>query len=133
MLVVETYLSESRGKGIGIFAKYDIPKDSIWWIRNENFDKVITPGELHSYDELAKQFIKEYGFLEATGNWHLCIDNARFSNHSDLPNTFNNWNESGELVSCIAIKDIKAGEEILCDYKEICITCKENLGFENKE
>jgi hypothetical protein len=133
MLIVETYLSESKGKGVGIFTKNLIPKDTVWWIRDLHFDKLITPEEFNLHTALAKQFIKDYGFLEATGNWHLCIDNARFSNHSDKPNTLNNWNEKGELISCIALKDIDADEEILCDYKEICVTCKESLGFENKE
>jgi hypothetical protein len=48
MLVVETYLNESKGKGVGIFAKKPILKGDIWWVRNENFDKLITPENIFS-------------------------------------------------------------------------------------
>jgi SET domain-containing protein len=133
MLIVETYLAESSGKGIGLFAKNIIPKGTIWWIRNENFDKLINQEKLNSYDDLAIAFITNYGFLEPTQNWYLCIDNARFSNHSDVPNSINNLNTSGEIISCSAIKDIPADEEILCNYRETCLTCLNNLGFENEE
>jgi uncharacterized protein len=133
MLTVETYLAESKGKGVGLFAKKPIPKGEAWWIRNEAFDKVTDQAIVESYPPLAKTFIKNYGFLEPTGRWYLCIDNARFSNHSDLPNSMNILNDKGEILSCIAFRDILEGEEILCDYRDTCITCANNLGFDNKE
>ncbi|HXA03069.1 MAG TPA: SET domain-containing protein [Cytophagaceae bacterium] len=133
MLIVETYLSQTESKGAGLFSKDLLPKGTTWWIRSQEFDKIALPVEFSSYTELAQSFIKEYGFLESTGNWYLCIDNARFCNHSDKPNSINEFNENGELISCITIKDVFPGEEILCDYRKTCITCKDNLGFENKE
>jgi SET domain-containing protein len=133
MLVIETYVGTSEGKGIGLFAKQIIPKGFKWWVRNEKFDKKISIAKLRTYSHLAITFIKTYGFLEATGNWYLCIDNARFSNHSDTPNTSNILNEKGELISCIAAKEISANEEILCNYRETCLACISNLGFINIE
>lgn len=133
MLIVETYLAESYGKGIGLFSKKFIPQGSVYWVRNEKFDKISTKKEIDDYDSLQQGFIKTYGFLEATGNWYLCVDNARFSNHSDNPNTANNINKIGELISCIVIKDIHPGEEILCNYRDICQACIIDLGFENNE
>jgi len=131
MLIVNTYLDMSEGKGVGLFAKELIPKGKIWWIRNEQFDKVIMESELASYAQLAANFIMTYGFHEPAGNWYLCIDNARFSNHSYIPNTFNKLNAKGELVFCTATKDIFPGEEILCNYKDICIASQIDLGFKD--
>jgi len=133
MLVVETYLTESGEKGIGLFAKELILKGEQYWVRNENFDKLSTQVQMETFDKMQRDFIKTYGFLETTGNWYLCIDNARFSNHSDKPNTINNINSRGELISCIASKNILPGEEILCDYRDVCMTCVSDLGFENLE
>ncbi len=133
MLTVETFLADSKEKGIGLFSKKRIAKGETWWIRNEAFDKVTEQAIVESYPDLAKVFIKNYGFLEPTGKWYLCIDNARFSNHSNNPNSKNIVNNSGEIISCIALRDIVEGEEILCDYKETCVTCATSLGFENKE
>ena len=133
MLTIETYLSLSPGKGIGLFTKERIQANSIWWIRSEKFDKKFLPEELDSLNWLTVQFIKTYGFLEPTGNWYLCIDNARFSNHSVFPNTGNNLNTNGELISCSAKRDIEVGEEILCNYKEICLVASKDLGFKDVE
>lgn len=133
MLIVDTYLKPSEGKGIGLFAKTDISKGMTWWIRNELFDKVITLAEIDTMNVLAASFIKTYGFLEPAGNWYLCIDNARFSNHSDSANTYNHITKNGKLVYCTATIDIKAGEEILCNYRELCLTCVSGVGFDIHE
>jgi SET domain-containing protein len=131
MLLVSTYLSNSPGKGVGLFAKEMIPEGTVWWVRNEDFDKVISDCELNSYTELSAVFIKTYGFHEQAGNWYLCIDNARFSNHSYAPNTLNNLNEKGQLVSCTASKNIYPGDEIFCNYQDICTASRAELGFED--
>lgn len=133
MLVIETFLDISLGKGVGLFSKNLIKKGELYWIRSDTFDKINTPDNMASYYPLQIIFIKTYGFLEASGNWYLCIDNARFSNHSDYPNTINHINEKGELLSCSVSKDILPGEEILCDYRDICQSCVIELGFENVE
>jgi SET domain-containing protein len=133
MLIVETFLEDSPKKGVGLYSTHFIPKGNKWWVRNELFDKVTSKAEFEKLPLLAQEFIKTYGFLEPTGRWYLCIDNARFSNHSDSPNSENELNENGEIISCFAIRDINPNEEILCNYRETCQTCVDNLGFENIE
>lgn len=130
MLIVDTYLSVVEGKGVGLFAKDYIPKDSAYWIRNIAFDKSIPWMELDTYPHRAKAFVCNYGFQEPSGNWYLCIDNARFVNHDAQPNTMNHFNEQGEMTECTATVDIHPGEEILCDYRETCQTCMKDIGFE---
>ena len=129
MLLIDTYVGLSPGKGLGLFANQFVPIGSIYWVRNETFDKVIMPEELPFLNNLALEYIKKYGCLEINNNWYLCGDNARFSNHSDLPNTENKFNEQGLLIYHLANRDIQIGEEIVCDYREICQTCKDNLPF----
>lgn len=129
MLIIETYLGSSKGIGIGLFSKNDLTKGEIWWIRNEYFDKIFLAADIKRFGSISFQFIKTYGFLECTGNWYLCIDNAKFSNHSNDPNTSCIFTKSGELASCCTRRDIKAGEEILCNYQEFCIEAANRLGF----
>ena len=129
MLLIETYLDLSPGKGLGLFAKCDIVKGTRFWLRSEVFDKVITPDDMNSLNELALEYVKRFGCLEKTNNWYLCADNARFSNHADNPNSKNEFDENGLIKYHVASRDIKAGEEIFCDYKELCQTCKNGISF----
>lgn len=130
MLLVETFLNTSPGKGVGLFAKFDIPKNTKYWVRNERFDKVISVTELKDYPLIASDYITKYGFLEKSNNWYLCGDNARFSNHSSSPNTLHLFNQEGLLQYCIALCDIHTGDEITCNYVEICLTCKNGVDFD---
>ncbi len=127
MTIVKTFLKEVPNKGIGLFAGEDIPNGKLWWKDVPSFDKIITKEEYESYDSIQKEFVDTYNFIKNDGTMYMCVDNARFINHSDTPNTGN------ILDDCMAIRDIKAGEELTCDYRTICLTCVDGLPFENKE
>ena len=129
MLLVETYIDNSAGKGMGLFAKQYISKGEKYWMRNELFDKVITEIYLSYLPNLAVQFIKKYGFMEITTDWYLCGDNAKYSNHSDLSNTNYHFDKDGLIEFYTALKDIAIGEEIFCDYRKICSTCAKGIDF----
>ena len=129
MLIIDTYLDEVPGKGIGLFCKNGLKKGESYWVRDAIFDKLIIESEFLKYSPHAQFFIKEYGFQESSGNWYLCIDNARFVNHDASPNTFNHFNQEGELMQCTAVRDISPREEILCDYRKTCVTCIMDIGF----
>jgi SET domain-containing protein len=127
MTVVKTKLRETKDKGIGLFADEFIPKGTIWWKDVPAFDKIITNEEYESYDAIQKEFVDTYIFVKNDGTMYMCVDNARFINHSDTPNTGNIGDD------CLVLRDIQKGEELTCDYREICLTCVNDLGFENKE
>lgn len=129
MLLVETYLDYSEGKGLGLFAKHRIPKGEVYWIRNELFDKIITPCELSQLNELAIAYVKHYGCLEQNGNWYLCGDNARYSNHSNESHCVNVFTNEGLIFKLITGRSIESGQEILCDYRELCQTCNNGVDF----
>lgn len=129
MLLVETYLDISPGRGIGLFAKFDLNIGTKYWIRNEAFDKVFSISELEALEEIASEYFRKYGFLEVSGNWYLCGDNARFSNHSPVSNTENHFDKNGVIQYSTVSKAIKAGQEIFIDYTQICETCKNGVTF----
>ena len=129
MLLIETEVKNSATQGLGLFALHWVAKGQKYWVRNEEFDRVFTPQGMNAMNELTTGYIKRYGFLEANGNWYLCGDNAKFSNHSKSPNSRSHYDDSGLVKFNTALTDIQAGEEILCDYTEICKTCIDGVDF----
>ncbi|MBS1526683.1 MAG: SET domain-containing protein [Bacteroidetes bacterium] len=130
MLIVETYIGPVSGKGIGLFAGQFIPKGSVYWIRDLNFDREFSPDELEALQEPGRTYIQKHGFLQSDGKWYLCGDNARFSNHSDQPNSINQFDDHQRIIKCVAAIDICEGEEITCDYRDTCRTCANGLPFD---
>jgi SET domain-containing protein len=131
MLLIETYVTCTKEKGVGLFANSFIPQGTVYWQRDESFDTLFPPAKMERLKPLSVTYIRKYGFLETSGNWYLCNDNARFSNHCNLPNTQNQFDNTGIVVCGVATKDIQPGEEILCDYREICQTCINGVDFES--
>lgn len=96
--------SDRPGLGVGLFASGPIAKDEVIATfdgkRYEDFDENEFPPE-----------IDPYPIQYSERCWRDSESIARFSNHSCEPN-------SGirELFSIVAMRDIKAGEEITWDY-----------------
>ena len=130
MLLVETYIAPVAGKGIGLFAKTSILKGETYWLRNEAFDRIFSPEVLTKFPRNVIEYIQKHGFLEVNGNWYLCGDNARFSNHSVNSNSVNHFDASGLIDRCFAAFDIAANEEITCNYFDTCQSCANGLPFE---
>ncbi|QHS56540.1 SET domain-containing protein [Mucilaginibacter sp. 14171R-50] len=130
MLLVETYIAPVEGKGMALFAKVPISKGTVYWRRDESFDRLFTPETLGRLPLNVISYIQIHGFQEVTGNWYLCGDNARFTNHSLDPNFINHYDEAGLVDYCFTDRDIAAGEEIVCDYYDTCQSCASGLPFE---
>lgn len=112
MLIVKTYLDKSRIHGIGLFAAEEIPAGAVIW--RPGFEMLYTPDEFAALSSEQKRFVEIWGWRDRTDRLHhLSLDNDRFMNHSDVPNT--NVAPDGLTV---AVRDIAATEEILCDYAE---------------
>lgn len=118
MLTVKTYLDKSPVSGIGLYANEDIPKGKIVW---EYFPLVDITYTVQEWKELQQNVvptsfktIQNYAYKE--NNLHIvCTDNAQFMNHSS--DEFNVTN-TPDLKSMYASRNIKKGEELLCDYFE---------------
>lgn len=127
MLKINTYLDKSTVNGIGIFAGEDIPEGKIIWEFNPLVDLVYSAEE---WDKLSKnvsseslQQVLKYAY-KSNGKYFLCIDSAQFMNHShDRFNVENNTEDD----TMFALRNIKRGEELLCNYFEYCDADDYNL------
>ncbi len=113
MLLVKTRIAESQTHGIGLFSAENIPQGTVIWRFDARIDRIYTKSEREALTGFAGAFIKMYSyplFLDSE-DYVLDGDHARFMNHSDNPNTDCH-------VDTIATRDIMAGEELLCDYRQ---------------
>jgi hypothetical protein len=114
MLRVKTYLDKSKtpGAGIGLFAAEDIPEGATIWRLDESFDLVIDQADWPP--EVPNDFLRFYGYSPSgAGPYVVCLDNARFMNHSRMPNGIGD-------KETVAARDISAGEELTEDYRVLC-------------
>jgi len=113
MMLVRTYLSNSKIEGIGIFAAEPIKAGDVIWRLDPKFDVLFTESDIEELPPHMQDFISRYFYphLKQPGVWVLESDNGRFMNHSESPNTDFSPFEEG-----FAIRDIAAGEELLWDY-----------------
>ena len=96
--------------GHGVVATRDIPMGTITWAQDE-LDREFTPAQVGKLGSLYAESLDKYCFRNHTGRWVLCWDHARFVNHSFRSNCMTTaYNFE------IAIRDVKAGEELTDDY-----------------
>ena len=114
MLLVKTYLAPSPIHGIGLFADQFIPRGTQIWEFTNGMDFEISQDEIAKLSPLDQGFVARYGYRnKVTGKHVVCVDDARFFNHSSKPNTDNT-----DEKYTIANRDIESGEELTCDYFE---------------
>lgn len=132
MLKIKTYLDKSLVNGIGIFAGEDIPKGKIIWEFNPLVDLVYSGQEWGKLTEgisaESLEHVQKYAY-KSSGKYYLCVDSAQFMNHqSDQYNVGNN----PENDTMFARREIKRGEELLCNYFEYCDPDDYNITFLNE-
>lgn len=96
--------------GHGVVATKDIPKGTITWVQDK-LDREFTSPQVQSLGETYHEILDKYCFRNQHGQWILCWDHARFVNHSFKSNCLTTaYNFE------VAIRDIRAGEELTDDY-----------------
>lgn len=124
MLLVKTSLAPSKIAGNGLFAQEFIPKGTIVWDFHQGWDRKFTREEVESLPAIMQTTLKKYCYFDIDERVYIfCMDDARFTNHSDSPNTMN-----GAGNQTIAVRDIQPGEEITCDYYEFDAEADLKLG-----
>ena len=115
MLLIPNFVGPSAIEGVGVFASAPIPKGTIIWKLDEAFDHVLSAADIAELGEEQRNFVERYGYPHTLKPelTILELDNGRFMNHSDQPNT-----EFTDPHIGWAIRDIAEGEEILCNYAE---------------
>ncbi len=115
MLLVPTYVRPSQVEGVGVFAMEEIAAGTLIWRFDDRFDRLIHRRELAEQPDSTRQFIERYAYPY----WHdadllvVELDNGRFMNHSDKPNTDFVDPDAGYTLRTIA-----ADEELFCNYSE---------------
>jgi SET domain-containing protein len=114
MLLINARVRKSHIHGLGLFADQNIPKGNIIWKFQPGFDVEIPEEDLPTLSIAAQEQVLHYACYEAgKRRFILSSDDDRFSNHADDPNTI----QDGETM--YACRDIKYGEEITCNYREV--------------
>ncbi len=132
MLLIETYIKEVTGKGLGLFTKKDLFEDQIIYEDCDIFSKKFTEEQFNSLSKNHQEFIKFYGcYVSKLNIWYLDTDNGRFMNHSETPNVSYDWGTfiEGGKGTMVALKDIKAGTELCSNYRLHSDQFKETLLF----
>ncbi|MCB2112379.1 MAG: SET domain-containing protein [Parvularculaceae bacterium] len=114
MFIINTYVSRSEIDGVGVFTAEDIEKGQPISKFDPDFDRLVPMETYANAPSYLKSFLDRYSFPHPDKPECLVfeVDNSRFMNHSLTPNT-----DYSDFSSGIAIRDIKAGEELTCDYK----------------
>jgi uncharacterized protein len=115
MLLVSNYVAASEIEGVGVFAAARISKGALIWRLNPDFDRLLPADSYDSLPETMKELINRYAYPSPDKPGYLVyeVDNGRFMNHSDTPNT-----DFSEYGGGFALKDIAPGEELTCDYSQ---------------
>ncbi|MDX9881011.1 MAG: SET domain-containing protein-lysine N-methyltransferase [Prolixibacteraceae bacterium] len=96
--------------GYGVVARKLIKKGTITWAFDQ-LDREYCPEQIVAMDEVYRDVLMTYTFRNRKGNHIFCWDHGRYVNHSFRPNcmaTAYNFE--------IAIRDIRAGEQLTNDY-----------------
>jgi SET domain-containing protein len=116
MLLVKSFLKFSQIHGVGCFTAEDIKAGQVVWAFHPPLDVEINQQELHNLPPAVAEFLRVYAYGQEEGDkktYILCGDHARHMNHSEDPNLI----EAGHgNAANIAARDIKAGEELTCNY-----------------
>jgi SET domain-containing protein len=128
MIRVKTKLGLSRVHGVGLFADQFIPKGTITWQCDPEFDISYDESLLETFPAWTKEQFMKYSYFDFKLNKYiLCIDDQRFINHSIDPNIVSSPNFD------IAGRDIKIGEELFCNYNHYEKDWFKRRGVDEKE
>lgn len=115
MLLIRNFVAPSAVEGLGVFAAESIAKGALVWRFEPTFDRLIPAGEYEASPLFLKEQLDRYAY-PCPGRPGLIlyeVDNGRFMNHSDTPNT-----DFSDFAGAVALRDIAAGEELTCNYSD---------------
>lgn len=115
MMLVRSHVAQSAIEGLGVYAGEFIPSGTLIWQINPKFIATFSRNDIEDFPPHIRQFVEKYSFPDFDNKNLLFVelDNGRFMNHSETPNT-----DFTEFSNGYAIRDIGEGEEITCNYYE---------------
>lgn len=102
------YINDSVG--YGVFATQDIPEGSIVYVK-DSLEIEISPEDYKKHQKEVQDVIEKYSYMDQRGYRIVSWDFAKYVNHCCNFNTI-----STGYGFEIAIRDIKAGEQITDEY-----------------
>lgn len=111
MLMPSIILERHKKKGVGLFATHLIKMGTIIWLPCKDCS-CYSNKELNDYNEVSLVALEELGYRTCNGDILMPCSNACYMNHSCIANVLDFGLDFG-----IAVRNIKAGEEICCDYR----------------
>lgn len=111
--------------GYGVYATRDIPEGSIVYVK-DSLELIVTPTDYLLHTPEMKAVVDKYSYIDEKGNRIISWDFAKYVNHCCNCNTI-----STGYGFEIAIRDIKAGEQITDEYgifnldQEMTLVCGE--------
>jgi len=123
MLLVKTKIGPSKIHGIGCFAAEKIKNGTVIWKFVDGFDVKIKKKQLATLPKSAQKAILHYCYYDKNKQEYvICLDDARFFNHSTSPNL-----DERHPTKTIARHDILPGEELTVNYFEYDSDAKRKL------
>lgn len=125
MLLVRVKLGPSAIHGIGVFADQAIPKGTPVWRFTAGFDLELDPADVEVQPPVFREQLLHYGYVDRRlARYVLCCDDARFLNHSPVPNLVQDLSVDRHGID-VAVRDIAQGEELTVDYGnfEMSVSC----------
>lgn len=106
------YIDISSEKGRGVFTKHNISKNTIIEIA----PVLVLPN--HERQWIDQSFLYNYYFLWGDDDLQtaICLGYGSVYNHSYKPNVEYEANYAADTITFIAIKNIKAGQELTINY-----------------
>ena len=115
-MLVRTRVAPSAIHGMGLVAAEFIPCGTPVWRFQAGFDHDFSPDQFDALPELARAHTRWFCFVSREdGHVILSGDHACFINHSFDPNTGAPL-DAIPPVTTLALRDIRAGSEITCNY-----------------
>ena len=115
MLLIKTYIASSAIEGVGVFAAQPIAKGAVIWHTDRTFDMLVSLATYRSAEGYLKELLDRYAYPSPDKPGFLVyeVDNGRFMNHAEQPNTdFSAFGVGTALV------EIHIDEELTCDYRQ---------------
>jgi SET domain-containing protein len=115
MMLVRTYVAPSQIEGLGAYAAEPIKKGDLIWRFEPEFDRLLHRSVLDSSPAYMADYLRDYAYPHPVERDYFVveIDNGRFVNHCETPNT-----DFSRVFEGYATRDIAVGEEITADYAQ---------------
>lgn len=111
--LIKIRTGKSRIHGTGLFTVQDLAKGQTVWVHKPGFDLVFSYDRIKKAPRKVQEYMDWFAYNDGK-KFYLDSDSFKYINHSETPNL----HSKSKLGPVVALRDIKAGEELTCDYRE---------------